>query len=227
MNELDLLKTHWQKDHDFIKFKREDIISMIHKSSSSIVKWLLIISCLEFLIIGFIGLSSYFDDPSEFTVYEIVFQIFAHIILFIFVSLFYKQYKRIKVSSNTKALSYNILKTRKLVFNYIKANFILLGIQFVIGAFIGSHFEAFKEGYNDGYSEGAGENLNTTVELVQSTSKNLETFHDMALWIVFIIAACIFFLLLYLYYKIVYTGFTERLKKNYDDLIAIDSEEKL
>jgi len=33
MNELDLLKTHWQKEEDFIKFKQEDIITMIHKSS--------------------------------------------------------------------------------------------------------------------------------------------------------------------------------------------------
>lgn len=227
MNELDLLKTHWQKDQDFIKFKKEDIVSMIHKSSSSIVKWILIISCLEFLIIGSIGLASYVDDPSGFTIYEIVFQAFAHIILFIFVYLFYKQYKRIKVSNNTKKLSNNILKTRSIVFNYIKTNFLLLGIQFAIGSFIGSHFEAFKEGFNEGYDDVHRENLNITVERIQSTSQNFETFNDITLWMAFIMTASILFLLLYLYYQLVYTRFATRLKKNYDDLVVIDSEENI
>ena len=50
MNELDLLKTHWQKDQEYIRFKKEDIIGMLHKSSSSIVKWIFIICCLELLL---------------------------------------------------------------------------------------------------------------------------------------------------------------------------------
>lgn len=220
MDSLDLLKTNWEKEGDFIKFEKKEIVFMLKKRSSSIVKWILFISCLEFVIIGSLGLSSYFGDPDGFTIYEIIFQILAHIILFIFIYLFYKQFTSINVSNNTKSLCQGILKTRDLVFNYIKANFLLLGIQFVIGALVGNHFEEFKKGYSEGYNDG----YNESIDIINSTSQNIDTFNNIMLWSVFLITAGILFLLLFIYYRVVYTGFLAKLKKNYNDLLAIDSE---
>ena len=48
MNELDLLKKDWNKQtKPFPQLQESDIAAMIHKRSSSIVKWILIISILE------------------------------------------------------------------------------------------------------------------------------------------------------------------------------------
>jgi hypothetical protein len=48
MKELDLLKKAWQNEtHSFQQVTEGEIYRMIHKRSSSIVKWILIISIVE------------------------------------------------------------------------------------------------------------------------------------------------------------------------------------
>ena len=50
MKELDLLKKDWKKNaNSFEQISETEIYKMIHKKSSSIVKWILIISILEIL----------------------------------------------------------------------------------------------------------------------------------------------------------------------------------
>ena len=50
MKELDLLKKDWQKNSgSFQQISENEIYKMIHKKSSSIVKWILIISIVEVL----------------------------------------------------------------------------------------------------------------------------------------------------------------------------------
>lgn len=49
MEELDFLKSHWQKKESFPQIEANEIRNMLHKSSSSIVKWIFIISILEFV----------------------------------------------------------------------------------------------------------------------------------------------------------------------------------
>ena len=45
MEELDLLKKYWKKSEDtFEQVSEVEIYKMLHKKSSSIVKWILIIS---------------------------------------------------------------------------------------------------------------------------------------------------------------------------------------
>ena len=56
MKELDLLKKDWKKnENSFEQVSEKEIYKMIHKKSSSIVKWILIISILEFTILNLIG----------------------------------------------------------------------------------------------------------------------------------------------------------------------------
>ena len=56
MDELDILKKDWNKEKvDYPKLSYDDIYKMILKKSSSIVKWIFIISILEFAF--WIGIS--------------------------------------------------------------------------------------------------------------------------------------------------------------------------
>lgn len=216
MNELDLLKTHWQKDQDYIKFKKEDILGMLHKSSSSIVKWILIISILEFIVISYYTISNYRNEPEAFTIYEVVFQIISYIVLIVFVCLFLIQYRKIKNFVNTKILSREILKTSRLAMNYVITNFVLLGTQFTLGLTLGTHFNEFKKGYEEGYNDGYG-----SEEIVVSP------INDILMWVLFIIVLAFIFLLLYAYYRIVIIRLTKKLNKNYEELIAIESGEQI
>ena len=52
MKELDLLKKDWQKDTAFEQVSEVEIYKMLHKKSSSIVKWILIVSLLEFVVLN-------------------------------------------------------------------------------------------------------------------------------------------------------------------------------
>ena len=50
MDELELLKKDWKKqDNSYPKLSYDEIYKMILKKSSSIVKWIFIISLLEFV----------------------------------------------------------------------------------------------------------------------------------------------------------------------------------
>ncbi len=53
MEELDLLKKHWKKESDLPKISKDEIGVIIHKKSSSVVKWIFIISVIE-LLLGFV-----------------------------------------------------------------------------------------------------------------------------------------------------------------------------
>ena len=45
MDELDKLKNHWQKSEAaFTQVSEKEIYGMLHKKSSSVVKWILILS---------------------------------------------------------------------------------------------------------------------------------------------------------------------------------------
>ena len=49
MDELKQLKKDWQKDQKFPKINKSEIYKFLHKKSSSIVKWIFIISIVEFI----------------------------------------------------------------------------------------------------------------------------------------------------------------------------------
>jgi hypothetical protein len=214
MNELDLLKTHWEKDQDYVKFKKEDILGMLHKSSSSIVKWILIISILEFIVITSYTISNYNTEPESFTIYEVVFQFLSYLVLIVFIYLFFIQYRKIKNFVNTAILSRDILRTSRLAMNYVITNFILLATQLTIGLTFGTHFNAFKKGYEEGYNDGYG-----SEEIVASPV------NDTAMWGIFILTIFALCAIIYVYYRLVIIRLTHKLNKNYEELVAIEAEE--
>ena len=63
MKELDLLKKDWQKNEaSFEQVTEKDIYKMIHKKSSSIVKWILILSVLELILWSVLSIGVNIDD---------------------------------------------------------------------------------------------------------------------------------------------------------------------
>jgi hypothetical protein len=61
MDELDVLKQHWNKDNNFPKINREEIKEMLHKSSSSMPYGKM--SYMSFIML-FFSFSSYFSLKS-------------------------------------------------------------------------------------------------------------------------------------------------------------------
>ncbi|MFT6796569.1 MAG: hypothetical protein ACJART_001712 [Maribacter sp.] len=139
MDELELLKRDWQKkDAELPKLSYGDIHKMIWKKSSSIVKWILIISILEFIlpqllifappmeeamqIYNYIGVSKY--------LFLLSLVIYAVAIYFIFQ--FYRRFKEISVLDDSKNLMKKILKTRKTVKHYVLFSLSMIMVTIII-----------------------------------------------------------------------------------------------
>jgi uncharacterized membrane protein YhdT len=143
MDELELLKKDWKKDDgNFPKVSYNEIYKMILKKSSSIVKWIFIISILEFafwvlIAFAFKDTKSLKDFDKLNTDYIMIpLTIIGYAVLAYFFYLFFKNYRTISATDNAKVLMENILKTRKTVRYYVAFNLIFLVIGSVAGLYI-------------------------------------------------------------------------------------------
>lgn len=201
MKELDLLKKDWQKSEaSFEQLSEKDIYAMLHKKSSSVVKWILIVSILEFVILN--GLGWLLPDPyqakyNELHPYLNIAEKLNYVIILGFIYLFFKNYKTISVLNNASLLIQHILKTRKIVNYYIYWNIL---ISSYIGAF------AFIDGWN---------NSNTKVDDIPNNGT--------AMVIPFLVAMLFIMLFIWGFYKILYGNFLGKLKTNYEELQKIES----
>lgn len=143
MDELELLKKHWKKQENTYPHVSSDAIyKMILKRSSSIVKWIFIISLLEFAL--WTGLSLFFKDSKNAQSFDkldsdwllIPLSVVGYLILAYFFVLFYKNFKRISATDNSKILMENILKTRKTVKNYVFFNLAFMLITVIAVLYI-------------------------------------------------------------------------------------------
>jgi len=209
MKELDLLKKDWQKnDTSFEQVSEKDIYRMIHKRSSSIVKWILILSILELIFWFVLGLGINIDDyfkkmkHEELTIYFTVYNFIIYIVLFVFIYLFYKNYKTISTTASTKQLMRDIIKTRKTVNYYVYYNLGQLVLSFFIGIYI-----AFK--YNP--------------DSVKLADKIGDNYGMMAFTLLFLLLfILIIFGAFWLFYRLVYGRLLKRLLDNYKELKKID-----
>ncbi|PIA79461.1 hypothetical protein BFR04_01035 [Gaetbulibacter sp. 4G1] len=212
MDELDLLKKDWKKDdNNFPKLSYNEIYKMILKKSSSIVKWIFIISLLEFAFWTFI---SFFLKDTEsmkrFNQYDadavlIPLMIAGYIILGYFFYLFFKNYKTISVTDNAKILMENILKTRKTVKQYVAFNLIYLVISTIVVLFL--EFDRDQQ----------------VIDQVNQAAANGEAFKFYAgiiIATVLLLAAAIGLLLFF--YWLVYGILLKRLNKNYKELKKLE-----
>lgn len=212
MEELDLLKKDWKKNEDkFPRLSEKEIYAMLHKNSTSVVKWIFLISILEFAF--FLALTLLFNDNAStakmesylnsFTITLIT--ILDYGIMVYFFCMFYINYKKITTTDRVKNLMSNILKTRKTVSNYIfvKITFIviLLFTMFVL------------------YFNNEPEMINTR-HLAEEKGKVVMVY--LVYFAAVAICIAVFALMVWLFYKLIYGFLLKRLRKNYDELKKID-----
>ncbi len=212
MDELELLKKDWQKDKNkYPKLSYDDIYKMILKKSSSIVKWIFIISLLEFAFWGIITFAlKDTESMKRFESYNadaifIPLTVVGYIILAYFFYLFFKNYRTISVTDSAKILMENILKTRRTVKQYVAFNLIFLVISTAVVLYI--EFDKDTE----------------LISQVEQASANGEVFMFYAKIILVtavILAVAIGILLLF--YWLVYGLLLGRLNKNYKELKKLE-----
>ena len=126
MDELELLKKDWkEKESKLPKLSYDELYGMIWKKSSSIVRWIFIISIIEFVLPQLLyllpsareGMQFYEDLGLKYLMLGIT--IVQYLIIFYFIYQFYQRYREISALDNAKELMRKIIRTRKTVKNYI------------------------------------------------------------------------------------------------------------
>lgn len=209
MKELDLLKKDWKKkENAFEQISEKELYKMIHKKSSSIVKWIFIISILE--IFFWISISFLFNTGSDITDFQksdLVFflEILTYInygVVLVFIWLFYKNYATISATVSTKQLMKDILKTRKTVQYYVWYNLGIIIISMIIGIILLLSYSpetiAFKEHI-----------------MKNSSSMAISIF-------ILVIVFASFFGFFWLFYRLLYGVLLRKLYANYNELRKID-----
>ena len=212
MDELDLLKKDWNKeDSRYPKLSYEDIYKMILKKSSSVVKWIFIISLLEFVF--WTGISFALKDTEfnkKFESYDadiiwIPFMILGYLILAYFFYKFFMNYRTISVTDNAKRLMENILKTRRTVKQYVAFNLIYLVVSVIV--VLGIEFNRDE----------------TMIASINQAAANGELFKFYAITIMattFVLAICIGLFLVF--YYLLYGLLLKRLRNNYSELKKLE-----
>lgn len=211
MEELDLLKKYWKKsENTFEQVSEVEIYKMLHKKSSSIVKWILIISVLEVLLWTSISVCFNTDDyfkkihGENLIIYFEVFNYFNYAVILTFIYLFYKNYVKISTTVSIKQLMKDILTTRRTVNFYVWYNLTMITLSVFVGYAIAFFYNpqmiALKEKI-------AHEKSNYTLLII---------FCFLALATVILVG------LFWLFYKLLYGILLKKLHANYKELKKID-----
>ncbi len=204
MEELDLLKKNWNKAGAFEQISEAQIYKMLLKKSSSIVKWILVISIIELLIWSGSSLLVSADEAMKkfniknLNTYVVVSNVIHYSIIISFIILFYFNYKKISVVTSTKNLMQSILKTRKTVQYYIWYNLGMITLSFVVGIVLVFNLDPAISKLN--------QNANFRYGFI----------------IGFTIIAIVFIGIFWMLYKIIYGRLLKKLYKNYEELKKID-----
>lgn len=206
MDQLDLLKKDWKKQEGSLpKYSFDELSKLIHRKSSSIVKWILIISILEITLPNLVYLFVDYDKTMQpyhevgASPYITSFYVFVYAVVFYFIYRFYKNYKSISADSSTKGLIYNIIKTRRTVKHYIWFNLAMIPIA-------------------------VGIVLYTTFHSQEFTDKLPETIGNGTLVIIGIVITIIMVGLFWLFYQLIYGILLKKLNKNYRELVSNGNE---
>jgi len=205
MDGLDLLKKDWNKQETHSKVSAKEILPMLHKKSSSIVKTLFYISIAELIFWVLLNLIPYFLSDTlqnrfntlTSNIVYLIFGILSYAVILIFIYLLYKSYKSISATDNIKSLMKRIINTRKIIKYYVLYNLIMIGISVIVELF---------------YSLKTNANMSNAVQ-----DKGMFIFMAISLVIIGIVI-----LIIWLIYKLVYGILLKRLNKNYNDLKKLE-----
>ncbi|MDP5000549.1 MAG: hypothetical protein NWQ14_04190 [Flavobacterium sp.] len=212
MDELDILKKDWKKqESSFQQIGEKEIYGMLHKRSSSIVKWIVVISILELILWSSISLFTADEDYFKLLkIYHLdtampVIAVINYGVILYFIYLFYKNYKAINATDTIKQLMKSILKTRKTVKHYVWYNLAMTALSFII-VFI------FQFMYDPNITK-----------LVDKMSEDMDTSIFYCIMIViYTVVIAVFIGIIWLFYRLLYGILMKRLQKNFDELKKID-----
>lgn len=208
MDELDFLKQHWQKDQGFPKVNKEEIRNMLHKSSSSLVKWIFIISIIELFLGVLLNVFVFLSDtdpekmPYPLELLTNFIDVVSYIIILYFIYSFFNSYRKIKNTNNTKELLSNILLTRKTVTYYIRFNIYMI----LVGLGITALRMIWEE---DVFHKSVGHNI---------------LFFTFLGIVIFLIGWAMIAFVKWIY-KLIYIRLVKKLEKNYEELERLEREE--
>ena len=211
MEELDLLKKAWQKDnHSFEQVSENEIYKMLHTKSSSIVKWILIISIVEVLFWTVISICYNTDDymkklhAEDMMLYFKVVNFLNYAVILWFIYNFYKNYIKISTTVSTKQLMQDILKTRKTVKYYVWYNLAMIVVSLIAGFAIAFIY-------------------NPKMSLLKDKIAHENNYHTLCITLgVVILTSVIIVGLFWLFYRLLYGILLRKLNTNYKELKKID-----
>ncbi|WP_213522194.1 hypothetical protein [Nonlabens sp.] len=208
MDQLDILKQNWQSQTDNSpRFTKEQLTGLLARTSSGIVKWLLIIAMIEFVVFIVLGLVSHLANQENHTIemmgapFYYGSMIFHYVVIITFIYVFYSNYKHISISQPTSSLMNKILKTRRTMKWYIWYN---LTYMMLVG-------------------------MIATVLVIPNDPKVTELLaspemagHETAFYLMALGASFIVFLIIcvvmYLIYQLIYGILLRKLQRNYNEL---------
>ncbi len=200
MDELELLKKRWQAQESSLpNYKSTEIYEMLHKKSSSIVKWIFLISIFEFIfwiVIEFIGMSQSVNDSIKEldlqTFYRVTLVV-NYVVIIAFIVKFFYNYQQIQTTDTVKSLMKTIVKTRLTVKYYVWFNIIFFAI--------------------------------TSIVSVVVTLNHLDNINSQNFWLSILISIAILgfiILIIWAFYRLLYGILTKRLLTNYKNLKKIE-----
>lgn len=214
MDELELLKKDWDTSkQNYPNLNKEEIYKLISKRSSSIVKWIFIISVLEFILWTILSFSL---DSSNIAIekiqsydYGFIYYLFvgiSYIVLFGFMYLFYKNYRNISVTENTKMLMERILKTRKTVKQYVIYNITVMYLGIILGVIM---------------ELSSNSETQILISDIKSEGENVIYIFYLIVAVLSLIAMALITILFLGFYYLIYGLLLKRLKINYKELKKI------
>ncbi|UYW01671.1 hypothetical protein K5I29_01725 [Flavobacterium agricola] len=209
MDELDLLKNSWkQSQNNYPKYNDDELYKMLHKKSTSIVKWILIISIIELIIIT--SLDVFINNTPEndaillkYHVYHLLKGVtYLHYCIIIgFVYTFYINFKKINVSDNLKKLMANILFVKKITNYYIIYNLSVMAITAIIYSIAAMLYDP-------------------TIQQMGSTKNKLVLYLGFGFGLA--VSFSLLIALFYFIYKLIYGRLIKKLTRNYEELKKLD-----
>ena len=210
MDELELLKKDWEtSSKNYPELDKKTLYKLINKRSSSLVKWIFIISLLEFVFWTLISLvtndAESLEKLKSYNVEYIIYPltVFGYLVLGYFFYVFYKNYKNISTTEDTKLLMERILKTRKTVKHYVIFNLVFMYISIIIGVFIEITNNPEVQALINGIDADGTKNVTIFYLIIVGVS---------------ILAMVLITALLLGFYYLIYGLLLKRLKANYKDL---------
>lgn len=212
MDELELLKKDWKKQEgSFQQISENEIYGMLHKGSSSIVKWIVIISILELVL--WASISFFTADEEYFKTLKIyhldtampMISVINYGVILFFIYLFFKNYRNINTTDTVKQLMQSIIRIRKTVKYYVWYNLAMTAFSFIL-VFI------FQFMYDPNIRK-----------MIAKMSQNINTNTFYCIMIaIYAVIIVVFIGLIWLFYRLLYGILLKRLQKNFDELKKID-----